>query len=365
MQFKLAVLTILAARTDGRATFDEIKNEFGMQVANFDRGDVSSDLDDIDIFQKEYVVRYGSVLGITQAGRAALAKIKSSADLAAPPSTHSPEPVDRAATESRPELTNAKLQRSDDLSENEKVDIAYSTITPPLLDAAPPVSRPHDDTDRTRVPVPRMSRREKLPNQFSIRFRRLQATWRRHLEREIGTLEAGPRQTSSANGGAMALLSVLIILICAGTVIALTRTRSLQAEIATLQRELALLKERTARADNELAKQQASQQRELAKKAVIEQTRTGPNHRTDQPPLDLTQEDIQIIKEYIKPAPPIGTPMPAIKVGDTVGTATIPLPSPLMEKIPKLLGARFTTRNGSIIILRRDSWQADVVLSPN
>ena len=52
-------------------------------------------------------------------------------------------------------------------------------------------------------------------------------------------------------------------------------------------------------------------------------------------------------------------------LGDIVGAATIPLPSPLMEKIPKLLGARFTTRNGSIIIVRRDSRQADAVLGPN
>jgi hypothetical protein len=30
-----------------------------------------------------------------------------------------------------------------------------------------------------------------------------------------------------------------------------------------------------------------------------------------------------------------------------------------MEKIPKLLGARFTTRNGAIVILRRNSRQAE------
>jgi hypothetical protein len=33
--------------------------------------------------------------------------------------------------------------------------------------------------------------------------------------------------------------------------------------------------------------------------------------------------------------------------------------------VPKLLGAKFTTRNGSIIIVRRDSRQADAVLGPN
>jgi hypothetical protein len=35
-----------------------------------------------------------------------------------------------------------------------------------------------------------------------------------------------------------------------------------------------------------------------------------------------------------------------------------------MEKIPKLQGARFTTRNGAIVILKRDSRHADAVLPP-
>jgi hypothetical protein len=45
--------------------------------------------------------------------------------------------------------------------------------------------------------------------------------------------------------------------------------------------------------------------------------------------------------------------------------ATIPLPSPPTDKVPKLLGGRFTIRNGSIIILKRDSRQGDAVLAPN
>jgi hypothetical protein len=48
-----------------------------------------------------------------------------------------------------------------------------------------------------------------------------------------------------------------------------------------------------------------------------------------------------------------------------VTTGTIPLPSPLTDKIPKLLGGRFTIRNGAIVILKRDSHQADAVLLPN
>ena len=43
----------------------------------------------------------------------------------------------------------------------------------------------------------------------------------------------------------------------------------------------------------------------------------------------------------------------------------IPLPSPLVDKVPKLLGGKFTIRNGAIIIVKRDSGQADAVLAPN
>jgi hypothetical protein len=43
----------------------------------------------------------------------------------------------------------------------------------------------------------------------------------------------------------------------------------------------------------------------------------------------------------------------------------IPLPSPVTDKIPKLLGARFAIRNGTIIIVRKGSHQVDAVLAPN
>jgi len=72
-----------------------------------------------------------------------------------------------------------------------------------------------------------------------------------------------------------------------------------------------------------------------------------------------------LIREYIKPAPSAGTAAPAINVGDSVSGAMIPLPSQLTEKVPKLLGAKFMTRNGTIIIAKRDSRQADAVLAPN
>jgi hypothetical protein len=210
--------------------------------------------------------------------------------------------------------------------------------------------------------VPRRSRLSRL---ISVRLQQAFAIWRRHLERDSPSIKVGARRSGNVSGAAIALLSLLVLVICAGAVFALVQIRSLKSEVATLQRELSPLRERAARTDLlEKAKQNADQQKESQNKSGAENNRVGAAPRTDQPALNLTPDEIRLIREFIKPTPVTGTPTPAINVGDTVTIGTIPLPSPLMEKIPKLLGARFTTRNGSIIILRRDSRQADAVLPP-
>ena len=99
-------------------------------------------------------------------------------------------------------------------------------------------------------------------------------------------------------------------------------------------------------------------------KPGIENHNNAAERRTDEAALILSRDEIQLIRDFIKPATIAGSAAPAINVGDPVGSATIPLPSPLTEKVPKLLGARFTTRNGSIIIIRKDSRRIDAVLGP-
>jgi len=200
---------------------------------------------------------------------------------------------------------------------------------------------------------------------IGARLKQMRGAWGRHLEQDVSNAKSG-RRTGNVGGGAIALLSLLAIVICAGAVFALTQIRSLKSEIATLQRELSPLKERVAKADlADKAKEYANQQREAQLKSAVEKNRARPDPRTDQAGLNLTADEVRLIRDFIKPAPAAGTPAPTINVGDTVSIGTIPLPSQLMEKVPKLLGARFTTRNGSIIILRRDSRQADVVLPPS
>jgi hypothetical protein len=79
----------------------------------------------------------------------------------------------------------------------------------------------------------------------------------------------------------------------------------------------------------------------------------------------FSPDEVRLIREYIKPAPFSGPAVAPINVGDPVTIGTISLPSPLTDKVPKLLGGRFTIRNGAIVILKRDSRQADAVLAPN
>ena len=96
-----------------------------------------------------------------------------------------------------------------------------------------------------------------------------------------------------------------------------------------------------------------------------EKNKPGGEIRADQTALNLSREEIQLIRDYIKAAPSAGAAAATINVGDPVEGGVIPLPSQLTDKLPKLLGGKFTIRNGKIIIIKRDSRQADAVLAPN
>ena len=155
-----------------------------------------------------------------------------------------------------------------------------------------------------------------------------------------------------------ALLTLLVVTICAGALVALTQIKTLKTEIASLKRELLPLRERLTRYD------QAEKAKEAELTAAAEKSKALTQNRSEQAPLTFSREEVQLIREYIKPAPFAGPAAPAISVGDPVTSGTIPFPSPLTEKVPKLLGARFAIRNGAIIIVRKDSRQADAVLAP-
>ena len=183
------------------------------------------------------------------------------------------------------------------------------------------------------------------------------ALWRRHIEDDLPKARM-VSPGANVNGIAVALISLLIIIICAGAAIALRQISSLQTEISSLQRELSPLKEKLSRFD------QAEKTRQAEEKARDERSKQTADNPPPQTPLSLSREEIQLIRDYIRPAPGTG-PSTAPAVGEPITGATVPFPSPVTEKVPKLLGARFTIRNGAILIIRRNSRQIDAVLGPN
>ena len=386
MQFELAILSLLATRADGRATLDELGSLVEGSVADADNG-ISSVLDGTDIFQSGLVIQDGDWLQITEAGRSALNAIETSADHPPTPPPHSFKLIDDLiGKEERQKIFDLEL-RGDSVhpdldpdphgAESENVastgeaeplgSESTAVVIPEPIPSDAPVFLVRDGSGRgARAPGPEIPWRKKSSSTISVRLKQAGTIWRRHLEQDTANVKAGARQTGNVSGAAIALLTLLVIVICAGAVIALTQIKSLKSEVAILQRELSPLRERAARADLlEKAKQNADQQKEAQNRSGAEANKSGPPPRNEQAALTLTPEETRLIRDFIKPAPASATPAPAINVGDTVTTATIPLPSQLMEKIPKLLGARFTTRNGSIVILKRDSRQADVILPPN
>src|SRR5207302_8500603 len=106
----------------------------------------------------------------------------------------------------------------------------------------PPTATPtilvHDRHSSPRhTPGWEASRRPRFSTLIAAKLQRAVAVWRRHLERDTPNIKAGPRRSGNVSGGAIALLSFLLLVICAGAVVALTQIRALKSEVANLQRE--------------------------------------------------------------------------------------------------------------------------------
>ena len=79
---------------------------------------------------------------------------------------------------------------------------------------------------------------------IAARLERAGRIWRGHLVQDVPNTTA-PRRIAGIGGGMFALLTLLVVMICAGALVALTQIKTLKTEIASLKRELLPLK-RTA-----------------------------------------------------------------------------------------------------------------------
>ena len=167
------------------------------------------------------------------------------------------------------------------------------------------------------------------------------------------------RRSRGAKAGMFAAICTVIFLAGAGAAFLLAQISGLRNEVTGVRRELTSAKDRIARLERKSEEPPFSQRfNELTQKQAEDRR---------PPPLELSREEVQLIRDYIKipPAPP-GTAA-TIQIGAVVPpTLLVPLPQQIGEKSPKLIGARFMTdRNGAIVIVGRASRQADAIIAPN
>jgi hypothetical protein len=414
VQLNFAILEILANRPDGRASIDELWREWEEAAESQDtanRFSKYSEYEGIDLIQGGLIVAEGNSVYITDVGRSVLQHaLESLGHIEAGRSDHSrsvkaiddligPElrmkifdlglrapgealdltpleeeqPIEQKVSQTETDAdyddAEAAAHAADETVEVENpsryFEIDATDIDLPSTPSAPSFLK-RDFPSRIQTPFRSARRGLKLPAALSSQLGRFSHILRGHL-REGSSRTKIHRRPVGISGALLAALSLVIILVGAGLVIGVTQIKNLKSEITALERQL-VLKKQSASADQQEKKNSAEQRNQLQNQPVVPSAETGKNpvdNRAAPAALALSPDEMRLIREYIKPAPYSGPAGAPINVGDPVTIATIPLPSPLTDKVPKLLGGRFTVRNGAIIILKRDSHQADAVLAPN
>ncbi|WP_338824297.1 hypothetical protein [Bradyrhizobium septentrionale] len=353
MKFNLAILSVLAARPEQRIPLDEVSRDVKRMIAAGDGATQlkrSSELGDADVFEAGLASINDAGLQITDSGLSLWHSLEASRgerQRIEQESNERQERPDTVVADTRDALSGAVVDRTDDIDAAPEPRADVPIVFEPAFGSV-------HDTNRSDA---RLSRLVGLLASSMPKFARRR---RRRSSDGMADRKAGDRV--GVTGFAVACLSLIAVVACVAAAIALGQNSTLKSDIATLRRELVPLRERLARLEQiETAKRDAAQQQEAQDKAEAERKAASG----EQTALSLSREEIQLIKEYIKAAPSTGVVGPPINVGDPVTGGMIPLPSPLTEKAPRLVGARFAIRNGVIFISARNSRRVDAVLMPN
>ncbi|WP_050386262.1 hypothetical protein [Bradyrhizobium pachyrhizi] len=376
MKFNLAILSVLAARPGQRIAIDEVSREVKRMIAAGDettRSKRPSELGDADVFQSGWASINDAGLQITDSGLSLWRSLEA-ARIEQGPDQQETERLDAVAADTRHYVADTAIGRPDDVDlelpgmtredrDDRQPSAARHSAAAPAIPSAhsPIVPGPAFGAfqEANRMVAARLSGLVSFLGTIKPKF----ATARRRR-----SAEDVPDRRADRRGGltglAVACLSLISVVACVAAAIALGQLSSLKSDIAALRREIAPLRERLTRLEQvEVAKRDAAQQEDAQNKAEAE--KKLPDGAGEQAALSLSREEIQLIREYIKAAPSAGAAVAPINVGDPITGGMIPLPSSLTEKLPRLVGARFATRNGAIIISTRNSRRIDAVLLPN
>jgi hypothetical protein len=396
VQLKFAMLEILAGRPDGCASIDDLWHQWEEAAESQDATGHFSEFEGIDFLQAGLAVLEGDRLRITDNGRLVLRALET---IGKQPSTESahPDPSksmddDLIGTEMRMKIRELGLRAPDEIfnepRQRVEPEATQTEADADLCDkretaAAQTADQAAESQDHRRLDKLRFlkwdagplrtsfrSARQtlKLPSALYSQFAHFSYILRRHVAEGSTGIKTDGRP-AGISGAVITALTLIAILVAAGLFVGVNQIKNLKSEITALERQLVLLKKQAANADQQRKKDNAEQTKQLEDQSRFpDATDRRKNPVEDRPTpaaLVLSRDEVLLIREYIKPAPFTGPAAAAINVGDPVNNATIPLPSALTDKVPKLLGGRFTIRNGSIVIIKRDSHQADAVLTPN
>jgi len=303
---------------------------------------------------------FGTEPGDTQDGRRQCGSIESR-----PTSIGGPEIITRANPINQvDEMNPPAVELNDDLNQRFPHEDSETGVEQPstnLIEA--PAFLQRSFGSRTNAPHRSSASSDRFAF-ISQKWRSVLDAWRRHSSQNDSTPRT-ERPIGLIGGAAFFFLSFVTLVACLFAAIALGQIGLLKSDIAALRRELLPLKADLGRLELAEKVRRDAEQNSVSKN--IGSKESGSDEETNNAParLILSGEEIQLIRDYIKPAPSAGNSGPDISVGDRIGTATIPLPSSLTEKVPRLVGASFTTRNGAIVISIKGSLRADAVLPHN
>jgi hypothetical protein len=153
---------------------------------------------------------------------------------------------------------------------------------------------------------------------------------------------------------------------------AFSQLKAVRADVSAAREELMLAQEHATRLERRLDKALQDFDQRQAKASEQAQSNIGQNNtakenRAERPSFQLSQDETQLIRSYIKASPVTSEAAATISVGEELrDTTLLPLPSQIATKSPRLAGGRFKIdRNGAIVISLRKSRQADAVIQPN
>jgi hypothetical protein len=151
-------------------------------------------------------------------------------------------------------------------------------------------------------------------------------------------------------------ISIYFGLLCiCGVMIAVlfVQFRDMKIQIAQWEQNLATTEARLSRVEKN------AQQRNATESKIV-------NAQPQHVPITLGNEDMKVIRAFIRVLPSKPGAQQKIHLGDKISdTQSAPVPESLVSQLPKLRGASFLVdQNGAIIIIKEGSKRADAVIEP-